>query len=133
MSAPKYINVNGRKFKIEEVAIMDTAMSTATPLTASANNWSPNPLYVTRVSATTPVNITGLVAGRDGEVRMFINVGTAAITWLHQSGSSSAENRFITTTALSVVQEDNGIIYAIYDGTSARWRLAPWSGGGYGL
>lgn len=92
-------------------------------ITADQNNYAPTPARITRVASDAARTITGLVAGLDGEVRQFINVGSNNIILAHESGSSTAANRFLTTTAASVTVAANGAVGLVYDGTTQRWRV----------
>ena len=97
---------------------------TATALSASTNNWTPASAALNnRVSASTAVNLTGMAAGSDGEHRYLINVGSNTITLTNADTSSSSGNRWQTTTGASLALAANKMAHAIYDGTTAAWRV----------
>lgn len=108
---------------------------TSASLGASQNNYAPTGLAgasVIRLTASTPINITGLTGGSDGRLMVLTNVGANAITLVDQSGSSTAANRFLFGANLALAANQSATL--IYDSTSSRWRQAvsPGSGGGGG-
>ena len=69
--------------------------------------------------------LTGMnAAGSDGRVAFLVAVAAGALTIAQQHASSTAENRFITTTGADLTISQDDIAIAIYDATSARWRVA---------
>jgi hypothetical protein len=81
--------------------------NTPTQLSTNTNNYAPSIGIWQRWNASTPINVTGMVAGVDGESRYIRNVGTNTITLTNQDSAS-------TSTA-------NKIALAIYDATTAAW------------
>lgn len=103
-------------------------LSTSTPanLTASQNNWTPtggSAVRTIRLTANSGLSITGLsisqTAGR--KVRL-LNIGSNAITLAHESGSSSAANRFVCPGLTNLSLLAGAGVELWYDGTSSRWR-----------
>jgi hypothetical protein len=103
-----------------------TPAITPAALTTSQNNYAPTGgggASVWRISATTPVNITGLAVGQaDGDVYVITNVGSSTITLVHESASSTAANRLSCPGADSIVLATLSTAMFIYDGTAARFR-----------
>lgn len=89
----------------------------------NATNWERQPVW--RVSASSAVDLTGLVSTNltDNATIYFCNVGSFAITLKNESASSTAANRFTTTTGADVVLNPNQICMLWYDTTSGRWRV----------
>lgn len=82
-----------------------------TALVANTNDWAPTGLATAtrvRVSASTPVNLTGLLAQSDGDYKILENVGTNNITLTANDAASAAANRFFSAAAdyVAAVQLD---------------------------
>lgn len=97
--------------------------NTPAQIVANTNDYSPGAGYIQRWSTDVSRNITGMVAGTDGEVRFIINVGAANFVLVNNSGSSSAGNKFTTSSGSDVTVAPNAAATAIYDLTSAVWRI----------
>lgn len=70
-------------------------------------------------------NVTGLLAGYDGQLVLIANVDVTAtedVVLVEESASSSAANRFAGANAASVTIRAKGACLLWYDGTTARWR-----------
>jgi hypothetical protein len=76
-----------------------------------------------RISSSGAFNVTGLVAGSDGEMREFWNVGANNISITNQDAASAAANRFTTNTGATLVLAANGCIRCVYDTISTTWRV----------
>jgi len=76
-----------------------------------------------RLSASAPVNITGLGRDAAAHVKFLSNVGANAITLKHESGSSTANKRFNLANATDFVLATGATVILLYDGTSDRWRM----------
>ncbi|MCZ7644350.1 MAG: hypothetical protein M5U26_03560 [Planctomycetota bacterium] len=74
--------------------------------------------------ASAAINITGIVAPAAGQTIVLRNVGENTITLKHQSGSSSAANRIITTDAGDLALAAGAWVPLVYDGTAQRWVAA---------
>lgn len=84
-------------------------------------------LYLTRemrVNSDAARTINSLLAGQQGQKLRIWNVGSFAITLLHDDGSTgTAANRFLCPGSTSVVIPANGSADLWYDSTSSRWRV----------
>ena len=101
---------------------------TPSSLSASQNDYAPGVCDIIRLSSSTAIDLTGLVAGTvDGAMRLVINTnasGGAAITLKHESASSTAANRFRSVTAADVVLLANGGSAVLtYSSAISRWRI----------
>jgi len=101
---------------------------TPASLSASQNNYAPGVCDIIRLSSSTAIDITGLVAGTvDGALRLVINVnaaGGSAITIKHESASSTAANRFRNTTGGDfILPADGGSALLTYSSAISRWRI----------
>lgn len=95
-----------------------------TQLSASANDYAGLTGDIHRMSSSSAVNITGIVAGVSGEAKLLVNVGTFAITLKHASTSSTAANRMSVPWAGDYVLDANGgAALVVYDATSSLWRV----------
>ena len=104
------------------VAAFGLSQTTATALTANANDYTPVGGAAFRMSATIPVNVTGFAARSDGSIVLLVNVGANAITLTHEDIASVAANRFHFPAALNVVLATDAAILLWYDTPSSRWR-----------
>lgn len=105
-------------------AALSSVPLSPTALSANADNYNPGTARHLRISATTPVNLTGIVAGQDGQELFIWNVGaTNTITIVHQA-TSTAANQFFTTTGANLALAAGKCAIAMYDGTTARWRVS---------
>lgn len=98
-----------------------------TPAALAANTDNYNPAgnadaYELRLSASAPVNLTGLQAGISGQEKALSNVGANTITLVHDA-TSTAANRFAAAGNLNVALRTNGLVRIRYDGTTQRWRI----------
>lgn len=70
--------------------------------------------------------VQGLVGGSDGKIITFMNMAlsgrTGTISLIHESGSSSAGNRFHNVAGVSVSGNALGCITYYYDGPTSFWR-----------
>ncbi len=68
--------------------------------------------------------ITGIVAGRDGQVLTLVNADSSnAVTLTNEDAASSANNRIITGTGGSVTIPAGASTNLIYDSANNRWRV----------
>ena len=101
---------------------------TPSSLSASQNDYAPGVCDIIRLSSSTAIDLTGLVAGTvDGAMRLVINTnasGGAAITLKYESASSTAANRFRNTTGGDfVLPADGGSAVLTYSSAISRWRI----------
>ncbi len=92
-------------------------------IAADTNNYAPSYGMFQRWSSDASRNVTGVVAGADGERREVWNVGSQNIVLVNNSGSSSAANRFKTTTGSDLTLAPDGCAIMTYDATSTVWRV----------
>lgn len=78
---------------------------------------------VFEISASTAVNITGIVAptANDGKPYFLKNIGTSTITLVGGSGSSSSANRFNVTPSGNYTLAAGGYAVLIYDAGVTQW------------
>lgn len=90
----------------------------------SLNDFNPGSGAVVRLTPSAAINITGLVAGTDGQMRIIYNAGGSNVSLLHNSTSSTAGNRFfLYNSASSYVLLPNCGVTVVYDATSQVWRV----------
>lgn len=105
-----------------------------TSLAADQNNYSPTNLTEAmhlRLAGTAARSITGLATGENGRWLTVTNVGSFDLTFVHESASSTAANRFTFDNALSFVLGPAQTETFWYDTTSSRWRAlnrVEWNG-----
>lgn len=107
---------------------IDPVIVTPSSLSSSQNNYAPGVCDILRLSSSTAIDITGLVAATaDGAMRLVINVnasGGSAITLKHESASSTAANRFRNTTGGDyILPADGGSAVLTYSSAISRWRI----------
>ncbi len=93
-------------------------------LGADQNNYAPGIANsnVLRLTASTPINITGLAGMANNQVLLLINIGASQINLVNESGSSTAANRFNFSGASRVLLQ-NQAVFLWYDGASSRVRV----------
>jgi hypothetical protein len=95
-------------------------------ITANQNNYTPTASLHQRWSSDASRNVTGLtfaVAQVDGQAHVIINAGSNNIVLVHESASSTAANRFTSSTGADITLSANQAADAVYDGTAQRWRV----------
>jgi len=97
-------------------------------LSSSQNNYDPGTCDIVRLSSSTAIDITGMVAPSvDGAMRLVINTnasGGANITLKHESASSTAANRFRNTIGGDyILPADGGSAVLTYSSAISRWRI----------
>lgn len=92
--------------------------------TGAINNWAPGIIGNTLIewSGASDVTITGLAGGIRGQFITIKNTGTKVAYFAHNSGSSSAENKFknYATSGFTPISVNGNITYQ-YDGTD--WQI----------
>jgi hypothetical protein len=94
-------------------------------VTADQNDYAPSgsSMFI-RLTSDASRNLTGLsISQVDGEIHYIWNVGSQNIVLVNESASSTAANRFTTTTGADLTVAANKCAMLMYDGTSARWRV----------
>ncbi len=92
-------------------------------LTVNVNNWNPSRGNSNRVpvTASAPLNVTGLVAGNDGDIVIIeVQAGSSAITFTASDTNSTAANRFLMPQALIAAANQSVEFY--YSSALSRWR-----------
>ena len=93
-------------------------------LTADQNNYNPGSGDIFRLDASAARNITGVVAGTNGQAILLVNTGSHAITLKHQSTSSTEANRLVVPWAGDYSMAANGgAALLIYFTALSRWRV----------
>ncbi len=96
-------------------------------ITGQVNNYNPGaPSYFQRWNTNASQQVTGLTFSAtqvSGQVHQIWNVGAQDIVLAHESASSTATNRFLTTTGANLTLTANQCAYVIYDDIAARWRV----------
>lgn len=113
------VNINGSG------TLVLSSIITPTTLAANTDNYDPTgnaTAYELRISASAPVNLTGILAGTSGQEKILSNIGTQTITLVHDA-TSTAANRFFAANNTNVALRQNGQVRIRYDATSARWRV----------
>ena len=99
--------------------------TTPTALTGNVNNWTGlGQNGAARIDSDGAYNITGMTApsSNRGKFAVLINISSFALTLVHESGSSSANNQFSFAGAANKTLPAGGIIFLYYDDTSNKWR-----------
>ena len=94
---------------------------------ASQNNFAMGNTCLATISASTPVNLTGMVPVVANQILVLVNVGSFTITILHDNASSTATNRFFMTGGVNISMPSNAVRGFVYVGQLSRWR--PWPDG----
>lgn len=93
-----------------------------TGLTGNTNNWAPGVGRYIRITSNGSYDLTGLVAGVDGQEVFLVLVSNVTITLKNQSGSSTSANQFLFNTGADVALTQNKGIGLWYDATTGAWR-----------
>jgi hypothetical protein len=109
---------------INAMTIDRLSLVASTPATwvASQNNFAVGNVALANVSASTPVNLTGMVPVVANQILVLNNVGSSTITLVHESASSTATNRFFFTNVTNYALATNGVLALIYTTANGRWR-----------
>lgn len=100
-------------------------------ITSNQNDYNPTGLStatVIRLSTDASRDITGIQGGADGRILILSNVGSNNIVLKNQDSNSTASNRFIFTS--DVTLQANQAVMIQYDSTTSRWRLLGGTGAG---
>src|SRR4029079_13696820 len=111
-----------------------TKRGTTYTTAGSANDVALNvaSLYILDTSGAAQT-ITGIAAGRDGQILTLVNGDAAsAVTISNNSGSSSAANRITTSTGADISLAAGASVTLVYDTASSLWRLVGGVAGGGG-
>ena len=101
--------------------------NTPSQITSDQNDYNPgNTSFFQRWSTDASRNITGLTftaTKQPGQPHEIWNVGSQNIVLQHENASSSAANRFLTSTGADLTLIPNKCAIARYDNSSSRWRV----------
>lgn len=104
----------------------NSALSPA-QITADQNDYSPTSfdgtINVLKITLDTAHNITGLLAGTEGDLLVLLNLTTSSgtATLKNESASSSANNRFHGRNSADLALNAGGAVMLFYTGN--RWRI----------
>lgn len=102
---------------------LSSAAQTPAQITADQNNYSPGAGLFQRWSSDASRNVTGVVAGVDGEIRFIWNVGTQNIVLQNENALSTAANRWTTSTGADLTLSPNKCAMKMYSTTTSRWLV----------
>jgi hypothetical protein len=97
-----------------------------TQIVATTHNWNPTGLStanVIRIDVDANRTITGLVAQTGGRLIWLYNTTAFEVTLAHDSGSSTAANRFYCYNAANFTLAQRASCWIRYDDTAARWTV----------
>lgn len=100
-----------------------TGVITPSQITGDQNDYAPTghaTAFVLRLSSDALRNLTGLAGGAAGRAVWLQNVGAQTVVLVHESGSSTAANRFSLGGSNVQVRAGNSMLLR-YDGTLSRW------------
>lgn len=95
----------------------------ATQITADQNDYAPGGTSLLQFwSSDAARSVTGLSLSQvDGQQHEVWNIGSNNIVLVHQSASSTAANRFLTTTGADLTLSAGQMAFLRYDNTQSRW------------
>jgi hypothetical protein len=97
------------------------------------NDYNPTGLAansILRLTASAPVNITGLAAQPNGTVVALVNIGSNTITLTNLDAASLAANQFAIGPNIPLAASQGALFF--YDGVSSKWRPLAGAGAGGG-
>lgn len=109
-----------------------TGVISPAQLTADTHNWAPTSFataFTVRASTDAARTLTGLAGGAAGRLVLLLNVGSQDLVLAHESGSSTAANRFDLESDDDQTIAGGGGRLLEYDGVSLRWRVVGGGGG----
>lgn len=106
-------------------ACIISGILTPAAMTANTNDWNPvgmSAAMVLRISSTTSIDLTGIVAPSPAVNQLWYvyNVGTEQIAFINDSGLSSVGNRFLFGNNRTLQANEGLVLW--YDVDSAGWR-----------
>lgn len=97
--------------------------STPAQITANQNNYDIGLAEVLRIDLNAAHSITGLTGGVKGRFLEIVNISSYNLTLVHESGSSSAANRFKIPGSENIVLFPTARVRLYYDSTQQRWLI----------
>lgn len=105
---------------------IDTGILSPATITANQNDYNPAGLSTARIlrlATDASRNITGLTALNNGQRLTLRNGGAFDLVLVHESGSSSAANRFSCPGAANLTLNTCDGVEIWYDGAVSRWAV----------
>ena len=102
---------------------ISSAARSPAQIAADTNNYAPGVGMFQRWTSDASRNVTGMVAGVDGEMRYVWNVGAQNIVLTHQDAASTAANRWLSSTGANLTLSPDKCAMCMYDATTQRWRV----------
>jgi hypothetical protein len=111
-----------------ELSLLGIKLRRTTPATlgADVNDYSPGEGTFFRLASDATRTITGLAATTgldDGQVYVFINVGSNSIVIARENAGSTSANRIETGTGADITLLAKDAITLIYDNSATRWKV----------
>jgi hypothetical protein len=103
-----------------------TGIVTPAQITANTNDYAPASFaaaYLLRLSSDAARDVTGIAGGAQGRIVLLSNQGSFTITLKHNSGSSTAGNRFLCPGAVDFALTTFMTRAIYYDSTAAAWLV----------
>lgn len=119
---------------VEDVFITSAILSPA-QITANQDDYAPTGVGQAswlRLDTDASRTLTGLSAGRPGEIKTITNIGSNDLVLSHQDASSTAANRFLSYSGADVTVGADESVNIRYDDNTERWRVVklPGASGG---
>ena len=119
--SPTFVNITATLLQLS--SLLRLTPGTPTTITGTTNNWSTGSASaIQRISSSSANTITGLLAGSNGDLRFFTNVGSFNMTFTHEDTGSTAANRFSFSNNSNIILNTGCSFTIYYDTTTARWR-----------
>ena len=118
----------GAIYRYTTAWVLSLCFATVSPASIGANQNNYNATGVAtaahvRLTSSGAFDVTGLAGGVANRRLLVTNIGANTLTLKHESGSSTAANRFIGPGAADFLLTAGLTKELIYDGTSSRWRV----------
>jgi YVTN family beta-propeller protein len=92
-------------------------------ISTNQNNFNLGTSAVVKIIPSGNVNITGILAGQNNEIKLVYNGGANNVTMVHNSSSSSVGNRIFNYTKQNFILSPDHGVTIIYDSAIQSWRL----------
>lgn len=102
---------------------------TPAQITSNQNNYNPGAADIYRISTDASRNMTGLMAGSDGDLRRIINVGTQNLVLMHNDSGSGVANRFVCPASANLTLLPGDMAVLLEDSLTLCWRVFYLQGG----
>lgn len=102
---------------------LTATVTTDSTSTGTIEDWAlPPGVSTVRFTNAGGVVLRSVAGGSDGRMLAIVNLTGAALTIVHDTGTNAAY-RFYLGYASNLVINDQVAVWAVYDATSARWRI----------